>query len=112
MHIPNAENAVVDVERKLRGYCLNLEHPHGGTHAQKFQNKLGLTANNAEWLGDVLREVVKTPDAELREADEFGERYRVEFMLVCTDKQSSAASGWITKTSEDFPRLVTCYLLD
>jgi hypothetical protein len=48
MQIPSAENAIVDVENKLRGYSLNLEHPHGGSHAQKFQNRLGITKDNAD----------------------------------------------------------------
>ena len=67
---------------------------------------------NAEWLGDLLRNVVKIHDAELREGDEFGQRYRIEFVMTWNDKQSNAVSGWIIKTGEDCPRLVTCYLLD
>jgi hypothetical protein len=60
MQIPNAENAIVDVENKLRGYSLNLEHPHGGSHAQKFQNRLGITKDNADWLGNEVRPVRRT----------------------------------------------------
>jgi hypothetical protein len=46
MLIPNAENAVVDI-RKLRDYCLNLEHDDGKHKARLFLSILGVTADNA-----------------------------------------------------------------
>ncbi len=47
--IPNAENAVVNI-RKLRAYCLNLEHEEGKYKARLFSSILGMTADNAEEL--------------------------------------------------------------
>ncbi|MCF3606252.1 hypothetical protein L2E81_06215 [Planktothrix agardhii 1033] len=59
MLIPHAENAVVDI-RKLRDYCLNLEHDDGKHKARLFSSILGMTADDAEELRQILLEVVKT----------------------------------------------------
>ena len=57
MLIPNADNAVVDI-RKLRDYCLNSEHDDGKHKARLFSSILGMTADNAEELRQILLEVV------------------------------------------------------
>jgi len=64
MLIPNAKNAVVDI-RKLRDYCLNLEHDDGKHKARLFSSILGMTADNAEELRQILLEVVKVQEAQL-----------------------------------------------
>lgn len=51
--IPNAENAVVDI-RKLRDYCLKPEHDEGKHKARLFSSILGMTAENAEELRQIL----------------------------------------------------------
>lgn len=51
--IPNAENAAVDI-RKLRDYCLNLEHSTGKHKARLFLSTLGMTAENAPELRQIL----------------------------------------------------------
>ena len=63
MKIPNAERAVVDI-RKLRDYCLNPAHDEGKHKARLFV-ALGMTANDAEDLRDILLQVVKAHDAQL-----------------------------------------------
>ncbi len=78
--IPNAEKAVVDI-RKLRDYCLNPAHDEGKHKARLFSSILGMTADNAEELRQILLEVVKTHKAQLRRQDEFGQRYTLDFFL-------------------------------
>ena len=53
MLIHNAENAVIDI-RKLRDYCLNLQHHEGKHKARLFSSILGLTADDAEELRQIL----------------------------------------------------------
>jgi hypothetical protein len=60
--LPYAENAVVDI-RKLRDYCLNPDHDEGKHKAQLFSSILGVTADDAENLRQLLFEVVKTQEA-------------------------------------------------
>lgn len=110
MLIPNAENAVVEI-RKLRDYCLNLEHDEGKHKARLFSTILGMTADNAEELRQMLLEVVKTHEAQLGRRDEYGQRYTLDFRIEWQDKSATLRSGWIIEHDSDIPRLTTCYPL-
>ena len=68
MRLPNAERAVVDIE-KLRDYCLSGEHPRGRHKARVFAAALGLTADHAEFLRDALLDAARTHDAVLVDQD-------------------------------------------
>lgn len=54
MKPPNAEDAIVDPET-LRGYCLDPEHIRGRHKARVFASALGMTAEDAEELREILR---------------------------------------------------------
>ncbi len=110
MLIPNAENAVVDI-RKLRDYCLNLEHDDGKHKARLFSSILGIKTNNAEELRQILLEVIKTHEAQLGRRDEFGQRYRLDFMLEWHNRSATLRSGWIIEHGSEIPKLTTCYPL-
>jgi hypothetical protein len=110
MLIPNAENAVVDV-RKLRDYCLNLHHDDGKHKARLFSSILGMTADNAEELRQILLEIVKIHEAQLGRRDEFGQRYIMDFWLEWHNRSATIRSGWIVEHDSEIPRLTTCYPL-
>jgi len=110
MFIPNAENAVVDI-RKLRDYCLNPEHNNGKHKARLFVSILGMTADHAEELRQVLLEVVKTQAAQMGREDEFGQRYTLDFMMEWQNRSAILRSGWIIEQGSDPPKLTTCYPL-
>jgi len=61
MPIPNAERVVVDI-RKLRDYCLNLLHDEEKHKARLFA-AVGITANDAEELRNLLLQAVKIHEA-------------------------------------------------
>jgi len=81
MLIPNANKAIVDI-RKLRDYCLNLEHDDGKHKARLFSSILGMKAQNAEELRLILLEIIKTHEAKLGRSDRFGQRYTVDFEIT------------------------------
>ena len=110
MLIPNAENAAVDI-RKLRDYCLNLEHDDGKHKARLFISILGMTAKNAGELRDTLLEVVRTHEVRLGRQDEFGQRYTLDFVLEWQNRVATVRSGWIVEYESRVPRLTTCYPL-
>jgi hypothetical protein len=110
MLIPNAENAVVDI-RKLRDYCLNLEHDEGKHKVRLFYSILGMTADEAEELRQILLEIVKTHKAQLGRQDEFGQRYILDFTIEWQNKNATVRSGWIVRHGSEIPRLTTCYPL-
>lgn len=106
--IPNAARAVVDI-RKLRDYSLNPMHRADRHKARLFAALLGMTMENAEALRDILLQVVCTHEVTLGERDQYGQRYRLDFLLNWRDRQAPLRSIWNVRPAEDFPRLVTCY---
>ncbi|HLO85297.1 MAG TPA: hypothetical protein VK203_09835 [Nostocaceae cyanobacterium] len=108
--LPYAENAVVDI-RKLRDYCLNPNHDEGKHKARLFSSMLGLTAENAEDLRQIILAAVKTQEAKLNRNDDFGQRYTVEFTLKWQNRSATVRSGWIIEHGSTTPRLTTCYPL-
>jgi len=110
MLIPNAENAIVDI-CKLRDYCLNTAHENGKHIARLFLSRLGMTADNAEELRQILLEVVQTQAAQLGRQDEFGQRYTLDFQIEWQNRSATVRSGWIVERESEIPRLTTCYPL-
>jgi len=110
MKIPNAERAVVDI-RKLRSYCLNSLHDEGKHKARLFKSALGITANDAEQLRNIILQIIKTHEAKLGRRDEYGQRYTVDFMLEWQGKRAKIRSGWIIELNSNIPRMTSCYPL-
>lgn len=110
MKVPNAEAAIVDI-RKLSDYCLSSEHPRGKHKARVFAASLGLTADDAEFLKDILLEAVQTEDATLGEQDEYGQRYTVDTTVITEAGMAVVRSGWILRTDDDIPHLTTCFVV-
>lgn len=110
MLIPHSENAVVDI-RKLRDYCLNSNHDDGKHKARLFLSILGMTADDAEELRQILLTVVQTDQARLGRQDEFGQRYTLDFTLEWQNRSAIVRSGWIIEDGSETPRLTTCYPL-
>ena len=110
MLIPNAKNAIVDI-RKLHDYCLNPEHKDGKHKARLFSATLGMTADDAEALRQILLKIVKTHKAKLSRHDEFGQRYTLDFDISWQNRKATLRSGWIIETDSEIPKLTTCYPL-
>jgi Domain of unknown function (DUF6883) len=110
MKLPNAERAFVDIA-KLRDYSLNPDHKEGKHKARVFAAALGLRIEDAEWLRDKLLEVAKTENCRLGRRTEYGQRYLIDFEVSRWAKSARLRSGWIVRTRENVPRLITCYVL-
>ena len=108
--LPNGESAIIDI-RKLRDYCLNPEHKDGKHKARLFSSILGMTADNAEELRQILLEIVKIHEVKLGRQDEFGQRYTLDFEISWQNREATLRSGWIIETGSEIPRLTTCYPL-
>ncbi|MCC5638660.1 hypothetical protein LC593_23065 [Nostoc sp. CHAB 5844] len=108
--LPNAENAVVDI-RKLREYCLNSEHPKGKDKARLFASILGITAENAEELRQVILKAVRIYEVSLNRCDQFGQRYTLDFPLTWQDRTATIRTAWIIEDGFNVPKLTSCYPL-
>ncbi len=109
MIIPNAERAIIDIE-KLRDYCLNTEHPRGRHKARVFASVLGLRADNAETLHTSLLRAVQSNVAIATDEDTYGQRYTLDFSMRTDVGQAVIRSNWIIRSYEDFPRLTSCFI--
>jgi hypothetical protein len=108
--LPNADRAVVDL-RKLRDYCLNMDHPRGRHKARLFRAILGLTAEDADRLRGLILQGARNCVATRTEADEHGVRYLADLELSVENRTARVRTAWIVRKDEDFPRLLTCYVL-
>lgn len=110
MKLPGGERAIVDIAR-VRDYCLNPTHPRGRHKARVFASALGMMAMDAEFLREALLRAAREEDAIPGEADEYGERYAVDFNLIRGDRQAVIRSAWIIRRREQVPRLTSCFVL-
>jgi len=76
-----------------------------------FSEILGPTAYDAEALKEALLEAASTEDAMFIEADDFGQRYTLDFQMQGHEGSAAVRSLWIVRRGEDYPRLITCYVL-
>ena len=110
MKLPNAERAFVDIA-KLRDYSLNAEHKEGKHKARVFAAALGLGFDDAEWLREKLLNIANSEDCRPGRKTEYGQRYLIDFELSHEQKSGQVRSIWIVRKGENFPRLVTCYVI-
>ena len=96
---------------KLRDYSLDPIHSKGKHKARVFASALGLTRNDAEWLRDELLRAAKELDCTLGPRTEHGQRYVIVFDLKRGDKIAPIRSVWNIRPDEDFPRLITCFVI-
>ena len=110
MKLPNAERAFVDMV-KLRDYSLNAEHREGKHKARVFAAALGLALDDAGWLREKLLKMAKSEECRPGRKTDHGRRYLIDFKLSRREKSARVRSAWIIRKGEDFPRLVTCYVI-
>ena len=105
-------NIVVNIA-KLRDYCLSEEHPRGRNKARVFRSRLGLTAHDAQWLRQALLDAAHERQQNLlpTDADEFGQRYVLDFPLTTAAGSAKVRYAWIVLTGEDVLKLTSCYVL-
>lgn len=108
--IPNPERAFID-PRKLAGYCLSPDHPVGGHKAILFEHVLGIRAEHADALQEVLLYVAAHASVAAGSLNEYGQRYTIDFTLRTPVGSAPIRSAWIVRPGEDFVRLTTCFVL-
>jgi len=110
MGLPNAGRAEVD-PRKLTDYCLSPTHPVGKHKSALFRAALGITTADAGMLREALLRAAVSTEAVPGRADEFGQRYVIDFEMTSAVGAATVRSAWIVGPGEDHPRLTTCYIL-
>lgn len=110
MKLPNGHKA--DLGSKLGEYCLNPEHPDGKHKARVFASVLGITRDNQDILAEAIRSACRDlEEAEPAGEDSFGKRFRLIFPLSTGRGNAQVFTAWMIRHGEDFPRLITCFIL-
>jgi hypothetical protein len=110
MRLPNGEHAIVLLE-KLLDYCLDPEHPRGQHKARVFAAALGITLAEADELRDALLDAAASGDAIAGDADEFGQRFVLDFQMQGPQGAATVRSLWIVRAGEFIPRLTSCFVV-
>ena len=111
MKLPHNDRAYVNIV-KLRDYSLSQKHQEGKHKARVFAAALGIGPEEAEWLQDCLLTAARDLECQLGKRDEHGQRYTVDFTARFAGKSATLRSAWIVRPGEDFPRLISCYVLN
>jgi hypothetical protein len=110
MRIPNGDRA--NLGTKLEDYSLNPWHRDGRHKARVFASALGITLANADALRVALRAaIVSSDDASYKGNNGYGDVYELRFSLTTAAGTATVLTAWIVRTGEDFPRLITCFIL-
>jgi len=73
--------------------------------------QLWWTADQAEDVRDRILEAVLLEDAGFLGADDYGQRYALDFPVQGAGEVITVRSLWIIRHGEDFPRFTSCYVV-
>jgi hypothetical protein len=105
-------NIVVDIA-KLRDYCLSDTHPRGRHKARVFRSRLGITVGDVRQLRQAILDAAHSQQEDLRpvDADEFGQRYVLDFPMTTAAGTAMIRSAWIVLAGQNVLRLTSCYVM-
>ena len=109
--LPHPDWVIVDID-KLIGYCLNPEHPDGQHKARVFKSALNIGIEDVDILKDALLNAAHMNVAMPAKRNAYGKKYIIEFEMSYAGQTAIIRSAWIVRNDENFPRLVTCYILE
>lgn len=110
MTLPGGDKAVVHRQRLL-AYNLLLTHRVGGPKARVFKSALGLTAADADELIMALRRAAAQNEAVERYTDDFGTRFRIDFLLEFRGRSRMLRSGWLIRQPGARPEFMSVWVL-
>jgi hypothetical protein len=110
MKLPNGDRA--DLGSKIEDYVLNPSHWEGRHKARVFESMLGITRSNQQVLREaILAAAMNSDEAEALGDNGYGTVYVLRFPLTTANRTAMILTAWIIRHEEDFPRLITCYIV-
>lgn len=71
-----------------------------------------MSASDANSLREILlAAAAENNEVSVTDADKYGCRYSFDVAVTWASRMTHVRSAWIIKAGEDFPRLVSCYVL-
>jgi filamentous hemagglutinin len=112
--LPRAAGAI-GIRRKLIDYSLNPTHERGGAKARGFQQILGITVEDADYLESEIRAgILIEPVTSIRPAIPTGFNFLVEVPIrgigAKSNRLISVRTAWLLSEPGAFPRMTTAFL--
>jgi filamentous hemagglutinin len=112
--LPGAADAV-GIRRKLTDYSLNLSHERGGPKARGFQQILGITLEDADYLESEIRAgIFVKPVTGVRPAIPTGFNCLIEVPVRGLGPKSNrlvvVRTAWLLSEPGALPRMTTAFL--
>jgi hypothetical protein len=104
----NGNQAEIPLQ-KLIGYCLNPEHPSGEHKARVFNSKLGIKAENANLLVELIQKAAIEGDVIQQNTTEFGQQFKVDWK-VPTVENIILRTIWEITLQNPNPRLISAFI--
>jgi hypothetical protein len=108
MKLPNGDYAIIPME-KLIGYCLNPDHSSGKHKARVFASALGITAENADNLRELIAQAAIEGEVIQQDSSEFGLLYKVDWVIPDQDP-IVLRTLWEIRYNQSNPRLVSAFI--
>lgn len=108
MKLPNGDQAKISMQ-KLIGYCLNLEHPSGKHKARVFESALGVTAENADILRELIQAAAVEGEIVQQDSTAFGQVFKVDWIVPDTNG-IELRTIWEITTKNPNPRLISAFI--
>lgn len=108
MKLPNGDRAEISMQ-KLVGYCLNPEHHSGKHKARVFKSRLGLEAENAEQLRELIQNAAIEGEVVKQDPTDFAIQYKVDWTVPETDGVQ-LRTIWEIPPENENPRLVSAFI--
>jgi filamentous hemagglutinin len=105
----------VGIRKKLTDYSLNLTHERGGPKARGFQQILGITFEDADYLEAGIRAgILIKPVTGIRPAIPTGFNCLVEVpirgMGPKSNRLATVRTAWLLSDPESSPRMTTAFI--
>ena len=108
--LPNIKNAIVQIE-KLSKYSLDPNHADGGDKAKVFKKDLGITAEDAEYLANALKNALPTGKIVRDVNNDWGRKISTDLEIVGKNGNTGIVRvAWQYDNGSNVPRLVTAYV--
>ncbi|UBF24581.1 hypothetical protein K9N68_23260 [Kovacikia minuta CCNUW1] len=95
--------------QKLVRYCLNPAHQKGKDKARVFKAVLGITAENADQLYELVRQAAIEGEVVQQNITPFGEEFKVDWIVPGTEG-IQLQTTWEVALEATHPRLISAFI--
>lgn len=109
MKVPYRNKAIIDKQRKIVGYLLNLRNPDSRPKALYFRSK-GFNETNINIFQERLLSVIYTQEIEKIETSPYGKKYITKGKILAPNGEMIVIlTVWIVANGTRKPSFVTAY---